>query len=252
MGSRISIITAYGRHEPEYLREAGRSLILLADMLAEQGDSLEWVIVIDDPSISVKTVEAEVGWFWFTVRVDRNRTGVKGPGPARNHALGLATGEWVLVLDADDRVVTEGALALLKAGRETGSTWVAGRAIDIDADGAFLSDGPPDVYERGFVPTGSFWEHKKTTGGVPFCLNASMIHADAVRAVNGWPQTRMGRAEDTALWAVLTSLYPGWWEPATVLEYRKHAASVTHQPDWQDADMGFTMIDERIQAGTVN
>ncbi|MGW2994724.1 hypothetical protein ACWDA9_24180, partial [Streptomyces sp. NPDC001193] len=58
------------------------------------------------------------------------------------------------------------------------------------------------------------------------------------------------RAEDTALWAVLTSRYRGVWVPDDVYLYRRHRASVTHQPGFREADERLDAIAAMIAAGT--
>jgi len=65
--------------------------------------------------------------------------------------------------------------------------------------------------------------------------------------VGGWPEPARRRADDTALWAVLSTQFVGVWVPTVVYFYRRHPASTTNQP-------GFRTIDERLDqtAGMVS
>ena len=100
--------------------------------LLQHGTELE-VIVIDDHSTD-RTFEVAHGFALSdprvrAVRLDRNL----GPAGARNVGLELASGEWIALLDADDRYHYDRLFALLDVARE----WNA----DMVADNLWLVDG---------------------------------------------------------------------------------------------------------------
>ena len=88
MSTVAVIIPAYNRED--YIREA-------LDSVLRQTRPADEVIVVDDGS-SDRT--AEVAESYAGVTVLRQKNG--GASAARNHALGVATSEWVAFLDSDD------------------------------------------------------------------------------------------------------------------------------------------------------
>lgn len=94
----------------------------VADALAQQGVSLE-VLVADDASVDrTGEVVTEIGDPRVRyMRLAENR----GPAGARNAAFQAARGQWLLVLDADDRMAPGRAAALIAAARRENADIVA-------------------------------------------------------------------------------------------------------------------------------
>jgi succinoglycan biosynthesis protein ExoO len=94
----------------------------IADALAQAGVSLE-VIVADDasPDATGAVVSAIGDPRVRYLRLPRNG----GPAAARNAAFAAASGEWLMVLDADDRISPDRAATLLAAARKARADIVA-------------------------------------------------------------------------------------------------------------------------------
>jgi glycosyltransferase involved in cell wall biosynthesis len=253
----VGAVTALGRPEYDLLHAAGVSLRHLADLIADRvsaagGRALEWVVCCDsdgdapvDP-VAVHNVLQPLG---LPLRVI-TMGGRAGPGPARNRALALVRAPYLLTLDSDDLVVPHGMLALLRAlETDADAVWAAGQCYHVSADLELLWVGPPDPWPPGRVAPGEFWRYKRERGGLPFLCPAALARTDAVRACGGWPGGPRTRAEDTALWAVLTSRWPGVWVAEHVYDYRRHAASVTHSPGFRALDEDLLEIDRMVRAG---
>lgn len=252
----IGVVTAVGRPEYDLLHAAGASLRQLSDLVASRmpvasGRAvLEWVLCCDgDARVDPAAVREALELLDLPVRVTTNgdRT---GPGPSRNRALALIRAPYLLTLDSDDVVIPDGMLALLRAlEADSQAAWAAGRCHHVSADRELLWVGPPDPWPPGRVAPGEFWRYKRERGGLPFLCPATLAHTAAARACGGWPAGPRVRAEDTALWAVLTSRWHGVWVAEHVYDYRRHTASVTHMPGFRSLDEDLEHIDRMVLAG---
>lgn len=112
----------------------------LKSALAQEGVNLE-VLVVDDASTDA-TVEIVENLARREPRIRLIRSVERsGPGPARNLALAQAKGDWVAVLDADDKYQAGRLSALLAVARDQKADMVAdnlwlvdsssGRAFDL-------------------------------------------------------------------------------------------------------------------------
>ena len=84
------------------------------------------VIVIDDGSTD-ETPEI-CRCFGAAIRYERVENG--GVSRARNIGAGMASGEWLLFLDADDLLMPDGPKALVTAGERTGAGTVYGGVLE--------------------------------------------------------------------------------------------------------------------------
>ena len=188
----------------------------------------------------------------MSVTIVRNRE-PRGPGCARNRALDHIGAPWLITLDSDDTLEPRGMLALLEALQASSAAeWAAGRCHHVDPIGRLLWQGPEDPFPPGAVPVGAFWEVKLKQGGLPFLCTATVASSEAIRGVGGWPEDGWRRAEDTALWAVLTSQHPGIWVAVHAYNYRRHTLSLTQQPGFRRLDERVTDIVKLIAAGNTN
>lgn len=230
----VSVVTPVGRRELNYLSELAENLGVLSGVL---GAGVDWVVALDGDAVSVRETvqvcESSGGQVQVTV-VPAPAAQCSGPGSARNRALEVVRGGCLLTVDSDDTVVPEGVEELLGVLRDRPDvSWAAGRAVDVDPSGAFLSAGPDDAYSPGVVPQGFVFAHRAAFGCPPFHPSATLVRTEAVRRVGGWPEGWF-RSEDSALWSVLDAKFPGVWVPVRVLNYRKHDLSITASSWYQE------------------
>ncbi len=109
--------------------------------LAQTGIRPE-VILVDDASTDQTAAQAKA---FDTLRFERMPKN-SGPAAARNRALGLATGEWIAVLDADDTMQPDRLVAMIDLAKETDADIVLGNFKAVTPDGkktqgaAFLTE----------------------------------------------------------------------------------------------------------------
>lgn len=249
----IGVLTALGRPEYDLLELAAQSLTDLSHFNSAERVGFEWVVCVDRADVSETIVREIISGVAARSTVVTNCDSC-GPGLARNIALQHISAPWLLTLDGDDTIRPAGIAALLEALRcYPGATWAAGRCHHVGQDGDLLWEGPDDYFTPGKVEVDhSFWEAKLANGGIPFICNATLASTAAVRTVGGWPAAVWGRAEDTALWAVLTSRYWGVWIPEVVYYYRRHSPSMTQQPGFRELDEHLDEIAKMVLAGRTN
>ncbi|KOV63440.1 glycosyltransferase family 2 protein [Streptomyces sp. MMG1121] len=155
-----------------------------------------------------------------------------GPGIARTIALARAEGEYVKVLDADDRL-TPGTLArdlaVLEADRTIG--WTTSRVLDLLPDGStagFPGDPDDGPLERGMVL--DHWKRHDFLAPVhPATL---CVRRDLLTALGGW--MALPASEDTGLLLALSAVSRGWFSAEVGLLYRKWEGQVTGQASHVD------------------
>lgn len=115
-----------------YLKES------LLSVLNQRFDGDMEIIAVDDGSTDGSlTVLEDFSHSFSQLRIIRQ--GNRGPGAARNIALREATGEWVLFLDADDRLQPN-ALRELMLATDKDVTMVAGRIVRTSKESLRLND----------------------------------------------------------------------------------------------------------------
>ncbi len=171
------------------------------------------IIVVDDGSTDGS---AERAASFPRVQVLRQgaRTGIS---VARNRALGVAQGEFVVFLDDDDRLLPDAfavGLRELRARPDVALTF--GRARIIDPAGAVR--GLSDV-----MTAATFSDVLR--GSYPVHPAAGMLRREAVLAVGGFDVWR-GIAQDYEFYTRLARRFPVYAHDEIVSEYRKHEGSV--------------------------
>ena len=158
------------------------------------------------------------------IRHDRNQ----GLVATRNTALAAATGDLILPLDADDRLVPdylEKTVPRMVEGVGVVSTWM-------------IMVVSPEMYDAGhrdqFVGApGSGWHiHTPTKEQIlqDNCLpTCSLIRKETLTDIGGWPKQFLRGSEDWALWAKITTR--GKWKidvlPEYLFLYRVHKDSMS-------------------------
>lgn len=200
--------------------------------LAQEGVDVEILIVDDRSTDGSDSIGRELAERLPQVRFAQLAAN-GGPGAARNHAIDLARGRWIAILDSDD-LMEPGRLARLVAhGDATGA--------DIVADDLMLFENGPPPRDLG-----PFLGDKARTG--PLTLEdylrstimyddvpdlgylKPIIRLDRLRAAGVRYDERLRIAEDDDL--VLRLLLAGLrYELVAVpgYRYRKHGASISHR-----------------------
>lgn len=204
---RVSVIIP--AFQPEWLDEALDSV---------RGQTLRGVevIVIDDGS----PVPAQPRRTDDLVLVRQSNA---GPGGARNRGFALAAGEYVALLDCDDRwrpTKLAEQLAFLDAQPDfvlSSTNWCYLGAASVGAPRFAAGQGPghPISLERLFLEN-------------CICCSATMIRRDALRRTGGMvPGRRFG--EDYGLWLELILLGQVGYLDQVLVEKRVHSGSLVHE-----------------------
>lgn len=162
----------------------------------------DWeVIVVDDGSTDrTRKVCRD-----FVKRDDRIRalTGAGiGPGPARNLALGVAQGEWVVFLDADDTLPPRHLETMLAAARENpGAELLYCGWRRLNSAGALLGDYPPPAATELF---------ETSARRCPFAIHAAVTRRTTLLEASGFDESLLV-CEDWDLWQRIARTAPPVW-----------------------------------------
>jgi glycosyltransferase involved in cell wall biosynthesis len=197
-----------------YLREALQSAVA-------QGPDVAEIIVVDDGSIDGSLqIAAE-----FCDRVTVHRNPGAGVSAARNEGARSASGEWLLFLDADDRL-KPGAVEtlMIAAARANNALVVYGDFDRIDANGSRI--GIRHLAHRRRKPSGLVL-NRLVEGFFLGNGGTSIVRANAFAQVGGF-DTRLRYCEDWHLWCKLAALGEfAYVRGARVLDYRIHPTNTT-------------------------
>jgi succinoglycan biosynthesis protein ExoO len=149
---------------------------VLTQTLAE----LELLIVDDgstDGSFAVASAIAAAETRVRAVRLPSNA----GKPAAMNHAIGLARGRWIAVLDADDRYLPERLATLVAAGEASGADLVADNQLHVDAaNGAVVRRAFKQPGEGRRVGLADFIAHAGIRGTFDFGILKPVVRADFI------------------------------------------------------------------------
>ncbi|MFJ4619585.1 glycosyltransferase family 2 protein [Streptomyces sp. NPDC088812] len=221
---RIVVVTAVHAPSAPYLPEAHASL---CDQELPDGWEWHWVVQEDGATDEVAP-HLPVDDPRVTFRQGRRG----GPGVARTVALAHAEGEYVKVLDADDRLAP-GALARDLAALESDPAigWATSCALDLLPDGttAGFPDDPPD----GPIERGEVLAHWTANGYRTQVHPATLcVRRDLLLALGGW--MALPASEDTGLLLALDAVSRGWFSAEVGLLYRKWDGQATGQASHVD------------------
>ena len=209
--NRVSIVIPF-YNQPKFLAEA------IASVKAQTHPDVE-VIVIDDGSVVPAADVLEDLWDVHILRT-KNR----GVSAARNLGLQNTSGDYLIFLDADDRLMPgaiEAHLQLMLENPKVGLTF--GSQSVIDRNGAEIRPAhicrPRRNYFRMLLegnPIGS--------------PGAAMMRRSAVESVGPFDES-ITRGEDYHLYLRIARHFPIVQHNFCVLEYRQHDANISSAQD---------------------
>ncbi len=170
------------------------------------------VIVVDDGSKDApgRVTDGHVG-----VRLIRQTN--QGPAAARNTGLRASTGQYLVFLDADDRLLPDAIeVGLRHLNARPGCAFVSGHCRYIAADGGAMPSPPQLVVNE---------DHYKMLLHRNFILAGSTVlhRRECLESVGGYnPAPRLKGAEDYDLYLRLTRIHPVFCHGEVVAEYRQY------------------------------
>lgn len=247
----VSVLTAVGRREPDYLRAAGQSIAELSTFATKDGSGVEWIVALDrDNDLTVAEIASDIADVPVRKFITTNEFPHTGPGPARNAALRIAAGYWTYVLDSDDTINVPGLQDMIIVATRTQMAWAAGKTYQMTADMKPKWAGPADPWGPGVIQKNAYWQFRMERGGqYPVMPNATIIRTDVLKQIGGWADLR--KNEDVAMMCVLSAHHEGVWVPSYCHNYRQHPQSLTHAPDWNALSENDDLIAEWMAAGRI-
>ncbi|MCW1996341.1 glycosyltransferase involved in cell wall biosynthesis [Bradyrhizobium diazoefficiens] len=189
----------------------------LASALA-QGEVTE-VIVVDDGSTD-NTIAIVRAIRDPRLRLTTNDSA--GVSAARNLGARHASGEWLLFLDADDRLRPGAVAALLAAARGAPrAVLVYGDYNTIDSEGRQV--GRRDLLKGRRKPSGDVLT-RLAAGNFIVNGGIALARAEAFRAIGGF-DTSLRYCEDWHCWCRLAAIGEFEFAPKLLLDYRLHTAN---------------------------
>jgi glycosyltransferase involved in cell wall biosynthesis len=203
----VSIILSY-YNEVRFIAEA------IESAKSQTYNNIE-IIVIDDGS----TEQAHQHLLTIPgIRVIRQKNG--GVSSARNRGLSESSGDYIIFLDHDDRLMpkaVESHLEALKANPGAGLIFAARR--DIDEHGN--ATAPPYIC----APRRNYF-HSFLEANPIHCPASAMVSREALNRVGGF-DTSVEPGDDYDLYIRIAREFPVLRHPDLVAEYRIHGSSVS-------------------------
>src|SRR5947209_17616672 len=200
------IIPCY--NQAHFLHEA------IESVLAQTYSNREIIVVNDGSTDST----AEVAGRYSAVRHIYQENA--GPSAARNTGLKETSGEYLVFLDADDRLLPEALEIGVDCLRQHPEcAFASGHSRFITADGSFLSKS-----EQPYITHDHYLELLR--GNYIWCPGSVIYRRSVFEIVKGF-DTSLGAAEDYDLYLRVTRDHPIFCHNQVVAGYRLHSSSMS-------------------------
>jgi hypothetical protein len=199
----VSILTAVLPARGQYMAETDRSVADVKKEASKAGWFVDWTVVIDGPGDIPALAAAD-----SVLRLPERR----GVSTARNLALGRASGDWIVPLDADDLLVADGFVEILSAlpgDKDVG--WLAANRVLMDGSRTPHWNPAPRRFEIGRLA--ECW-----TSPFPFHPNSIAMRTQLALALGGWPA--LPSNEDLGLVLLASEAARGFAVPGILTKYR--------------------------------
>lgn len=218
---RVSVIMPVRNGLP-YIAEAVASALAQGDIVAE-------VIVADDGSTDGTAAALDA---IADPRLRRCSTRRRGVSNARNDAMALAREEWLLFLDADDRLVPGGVSALVRDVRPE-AVAVYGDYDRIDAGGRRIGLRHL-ARRRRRKPSGDIL--RAIAGGNFIGVGCLAVRRGLIARIGGF-HADVRLCEDWLLWCRIAAAGPVDYKPDLhISDYRVHPGSTMHRSPYVYGD----------------
>ena len=226
MTPTVSVIMANYNGE-RHLADALRSV------LAQSLTDLEVLFVDDassDHSVAIARAMAVSDTRLRVVSLPSNI----GPGAARNHALDLARGTWIAIVDSDDYIHPERLKRLVRAAEDDGADIIADDLMMFDDDARApprrLLSGPLASAPSWITPPQYVWANRMFSRAVPLGYLKPVIRASVLVECGIRYDEDLRIAEDYDLiLRLLTRCARFRLLPELLYFYRRHATSISHR-----------------------
>lgn len=202
--SHLAVLTPVLPAKSSFLTEAATSITEAREAVRDAGWTFEWILVGDGPG---ELPEEAVRVADLVVSLPQH----VGISAARNCALARARNGWIMPLDGDDLIDSEGVSALLRDDVLGQVGWVTTNRV--------LIDGTKTAYWR----EDSAWWHKGQLNEewvypLPFHPNDFIARRDVYLAGGGWPAIE--GAEATAFSVLVAGITAGASTTHVTTRYR--------------------------------
>ena len=206
-GPRVSVVIPCF-DQAHFLGEAIESV-------AAQGRAVAEIVVVDDGSSD--NSYAVAGRYPSVRRLRQENRGV---AVARNLGLASSSGEFVVFLDADDRLLPEAIeLGVSALAKRPHVAFVAGMSRDIGNDGRELGDRRQPLVTQD--------HYLRLLEDCYIWSGSSIVYRrSALEAVNGFDES-LSAGDDYDLYLRIAFAHPIYCHEAVVTEYRRHGSNTT-------------------------
>jgi glycosyltransferase involved in cell wall biosynthesis len=208
---RVSVVIP-AKNAAAHIREAVESV------LAQGSDVVELIVVDDGSTDETNAIVKSYG----NNRIRLVSNDSAGVSTARNLGARMAQGNWLMFLDADDRLRRGAISTLLAAAKATP------QAVLVYGDYDLIDDAGRIIGRRGMLmgrrkPSGNVLE-RLAAGNFIVNGGVTVIRADAFKAAGGFDES-LKYCEDWHCWCRLAAVGEFQFIHALLLDYRLHGAN---------------------------